>query len=138
MEKRLIVKAFIRYKDKYLVLKKKKDIISEHEGLWEDSGGKIDPYEDPISALDREVKKETGLDYTFVKELPEWKPQIPGVDALCKVYLLEADSDKVVLSDEHTEFKWLSAKELQKGKVDLIYKEKFLWYLNLILKEDKK
>jgi 8-oxo-dGTP diphosphatase len=138
MEKRLIVKAFIRYKNKYLVLRKKKDIISEHEGLWEDSGGKINPDENPRLALDREVKKETGLNYTFVKELPEWIPKIPGVDALCRVYLLEADSNNVVLSDEHTEFKWLSAKELQQGKVDLIYKEKFLWYLNLILKEDKK
>jgi 8-oxo-dGTP diphosphatase len=135
MEKRLIVKAFIRYKDKYLVLRKKKDIISKHEGLWEDSGGKIDSNEDPRSALDREVKKETGLNYRFIKELPEWIPQILGVDALCKVYLLEANSDKVILSDEHTEFKWLSAKELQQGKVDLIYKEKFLWYLNLIVKK---
>ncbi len=62
----LVVACLVKYKDKFLVIKRAED---PYKGLLSLPGGKIEYYEHPVQAALREVKEETGLDVTFDKML---------------------------------------------------------------------
>ncbi len=106
------VKTLVRYGGKYLLLKKARDIHKEHVGGWEVPGGKIKPGEDPIEAGLREIKEETGLDCIIITELNFLELEKNGIRAHTHVYLAEAPSDKVKLSDEHSAYRWVSYKDI--------------------------
>lgn len=54
----------------------KKIALVHHKktGMWLQPGGHIEPFENPIEAAIREVKEETGLDISFLRE------RVKGVD----------------------------------------------------------
>jgi 8-oxo-dGTP diphosphatase len=112
--KLLVTKGIIRHNGKYLLLRKIKDIIPENSGKWECSGGKIDENEDPESALLREVESETGLKCKVLKELPLLKMSNEKFESTCHVFLLEADTDKITLSEEHSEYVWAMPEDVKK------------------------
>ena len=61
VKKVYMARAIIRYKDKYLLLKKARDeVISENIGKWETPGGIIDK-DGPEKTILREVEEEIGL-----------------------------------------------------------------------------
>ena len=96
---------------KFLLLKRsaRTDIAPDK---WEFAGGKIDPGENFVAALIREVKEETGFDVEPVKILgaSEWEKK-----NLITVYLYT--QVKIVagifqLSPEHQDFKWVMMSEI--------------------------
>lgn len=123
-----LTKGLIRFKNKYLLLKKVRDMIPENAGKWECPGGKIDQDENPEKALLREIKEETGLDCKIIKELPLLQMTTETYDSKCHVYLLEAPSDKVQLSPEHSAYEWLEAGEV-KNKPLVLFADLLLEYL---------
>ena len=121
-----LVKALVNYKGKYLLLKKSKDAyFPENIGKWEFPGGIIEENETPEECVLRETKEETGLDCTVVKEFPELKSH----ESNCKVYLLKAESDNIILSNEHTEYKWAESKEVKTMPL-VLYADLLLKYLD--------
>jgi 8-oxo-dGTP diphosphatase len=56
--KKSAVLCILRCQDKYLLLQRGKD---PHKGEYIPVGGKIEPFEDPLSATAREVFEETGI-----------------------------------------------------------------------------
>lgn len=108
-----LTKGIVRFKDRYLLLKKAKDIVPENIGKWECPGGKIDRDEDPEKAVLREVEEETGLKCEIIKELPFLHKRDKKYESLCHVYLIQAPSDKVKLSPEHSEYKWVRPEEVK-------------------------
>jgi len=107
----LTVKGIINRNGKILVLKR--SMADDHlPGVWETPGGGMDEEENPQEALKREIKEEAGLMvvigkpfnvFTFRKDTGEFKV---GVTFLC-----EYVSGDIVLSDEHSEYRFIEPQE---------------------------
>ena len=117
-------KVLVRYHGKYLLLKKVRDIHPEHIGGWEVPGGKIKPKEDPITAILREIKEETGLKCKIITELKFLKLEKNEIRTLTHVYLAEASAHDVKLSDEHSEYVWISYSKIN-SLDNVIYRDLF-------------
>ncbi len=115
-------KILVRYKGKYLLLKKVRDIHDDHVDGWEVPGGRIEKDEEPIQAAVREVEEETGLSCGILTELKFLKLEKNNFRIYTHVYLAEAHSDKVVLSDEHSDFVWITYDEIDNLQ-NVIYKD---------------
>ncbi|WP_019912026.1 NUDIX hydrolase [Paenibacillus sp. HW567] len=83
-------------------------------GSWECPGGKIEFGEGLEAALEREVKEETGLTVavgalayasSFLSD--------PGRQLIIITYLCKSHEDTVLLSEEHTAYKWCTKLEVQ-------------------------
>ncbi len=95
---------------KFLVLKRSDD-AKVHPGIWQIVTAKIDDGEKAYETARREVKEETGLKPVELYVAPSinhfynfWDDSIN----LIPVFIAEVDSDDVKISDEHSEFEWLS------------------------------
>lgn len=87
-----------------------------NEDRWELVYGRIDQFEELEEALKREVREETGLsELKITKLLRVWhifrgerseENEIYGFTFIC-----ETDQEEVILSDEHSEYKWATVDE---------------------------
>ena len=109
MDKRNIefaVKAIIIKDGKFLALHRKGAI-----GGWFDlPGGRMEYGETAEETVIREVKEETGLSVKPIRVIGTWNNvkeeyQITGIFYLCSL----KDSDEVILSEEHDDYKWFDA-----------------------------
>jgi 8-oxo-dGTP diphosphatase len=71
--------------------------------------------ENPKQGLIREVKEETQLDIKIIAPVNTWFGIWQGSWLLSIDYLTYATTGQITLSEEHTEYKWLSLPELEKG-----------------------
>ena len=108
----LAVKGIIRRSDGKMLVLKRSSKDDHKPGVWETVGGGMDREETPQEALMREIQEETSLDvrvdvpfnvFSFKKDTGEFKV---GITLLCE-YL----SGEVMLSDEHSEYRWIDPKE---------------------------
>ena len=100
---------------KYLMLKRNSNKHYEH--LWQGVAGKIEKGETAVQTVVRELEEETGLTPAclFVADhvasfYNAHKDQI----FMVPVFGIEVDNDKVELSDEHCDFRWVSYEEASK------------------------
>ncbi len=113
MVKIFTARALVRYRDKYLLLKKAKDsYFPKNVGKWECPGETVEDGETSKDAIMRGIKEETGLVCKILKQLPTIHITDGEVDSTCDVYLLEATGN-VRLSDEHSDFSWVSAEHVR-------------------------
>jgi len=105
-------KILIRNNGKYLLLKKARDIHKDHINCWEVPGGKIKFGENPIEASLREIKEETGIDCKIVKELKFLNIEKDNIKTNTHVFLAETNKEDVKISDEHSDFIWVSYDEI--------------------------
>ncbi|MBC8495202.1 NUDIX domain-containing protein [archaeon] len=106
-------KAFIIHNSKVLVVRESsKYEDGANAGRFDVVGGRVEPGERFDDSLLREIKEETSLDVSIGKPffVNEWRPvvrdeqwQIIGVFFECKT-----NSDKVILSQDHSEYKWIN------------------------------
>lgn len=75
--------------------------------------------EDPMHGVLREIKEETGLSPEIVGVAHTWFGQITeGAEPiLCINYLATSDFGEPRLSHEHTEYLWVTRKEIEAGDV---------------------
>jgi len=117
---------------RFLVMKRKSPYMY---GLWAQVAGKVEQGESAIVAILREIKEETGLvphslySTDFAETFYDFAHDCIHI---VPVFAAEVSAkDRVVLSDEHSEYKWVSsiqAKRLvsffqQKNSIDIIEKE---------------
>jgi 8-oxo-dGTP pyrophosphatase MutT (NUDIX family) len=84
-------------------------LLSEHpqfQGTLDLPGGHIHYREDPVVGLQREVKEETGLIITNYKKLYEF--------GNTSYYFGEIPKGEVVLSDEHSDYFFLTIDEINR------------------------
>ncbi|MCX8178722.1 MAG: NUDIX domain-containing protein [Candidatus Aenigmarchaeota archaeon] len=108
----LAVGAVIENKNtgKILLIKRSSNADFEPD-VWENITGRVKQFEDPESALKREIKEETGLNAKIIKPLKVFhmfrgsknaENELVGI-----IYWCETNSRKVFLSHEHSEFIWI-------------------------------
>lgn len=111
------VGAVITYNNKILVVKRNQ----EDGEFWQTITGSVDEGEALQEALKREVYEETGLtgSSSYPSILHSFIWQREGVEYLEVVFLFKADSDKVKLSCEHTDYEWLEPdKAIERVKME--------------------
>ena len=118
----ITVKGIVVYHRRVLLLKRARP-STDGLGYWELTGGGLEYGETPNQALIRELKEETGLQidvvkpaYTFTKIRSDY--QTVGIG-----YLSITHSDKIVLSDEHTDYLWCEIEDLQNYLCEEIYND---------------
>jgi 8-oxo-dGTP diphosphatase len=104
---RLSVNAFLVCNDHFLLLKRARDPL-----IWAPPGGHLLPDEDPLKGLQREIFEETRLKAEIFYPVVTWFGKFKGENLLSIDYCAKTSSMSVVLSDEHTDFRWLSIQQL--------------------------
>lgn len=117
---------------KYLLLKRNiKDKI--HPGIWQIITGKINKKEKAYQTALRELTEETGLKPFKLYSLPKVSSfyyKEKDTIHLIPLFLSEVKEEKIKLSEEHSEYKWLNFKsacrlvhwETQKENIRMINK----------------
>lgn len=115
MELRVGVKILLKNKEgKFLVLKRNPEKYSTVHKLWDMPGGRIDPGSTLLENLNRELKEETGLTLSSEPRLIYAQDILrPDKHVVRLTYIGEGEGE-ITLSDEHSEFDWLTAEEIKK------------------------
>lgn len=106
----------VKNKLKFLIIKRSvNDTI--YPGIWQIVTGKIEPGEKAYEAALREITEETGLKPERLFVLPHtttfYSPENDAV-SLVPLFFCETSEKNVLLSKEHTDFKWLDAEKASK------------------------
>lgn len=102
----LTAEVFVMRKGDALYLKRGAGL---GEGLWYLPGGIVEQGEDPAEAAVRETFEETGLTIASPVPLRVWSYRDPagGHDVFHATYVADAPEGNVVLSAEHTAWRWM-------------------------------
>ncbi len=103
--------CLVSHKDKVLLLK------HPDKTYWVFPGGHLEGGEQPLQGIQREIEEETGLKVKNLQLKRTDSYQHLSDNFLGMIYEAEADSDKVKLSHEHTDFAWITEKELDQYEV---------------------
>ncbi len=96
----------------FLLLKRAEDRI--YPGIWQCVTGKIEPPEKPFRTALREVREETGLQpekLWTVEQVNQYYEAKPDRMNLIPVFAVRVSSSDVILSAEHTDYKWCAVQE---------------------------
>jgi ADP-ribose pyrophosphatase YjhB (NUDIX family) len=115
MELQVGVKILLKNKEgKFLFVRRNPKKYPDMRSSWDIVGGRIEPGMPLIENLKREIKEETGLDYTG-------KPQLVAAQDILKnnsrhvvrlTYTGEIEGEPV-LSDEHLEGGWFTSQQIK-------------------------
>lgn|SRR3989338_7389424 len=108
--------AFLRHKDRILILKRSSKVGS-FRGCWAGISGSIEEGENPLECAVREIKEEAGLqesDITLVSEGKVIRAEKGEVAWIVRPFLFEAKSDDITIDWEHDEYKWILPEDIKK------------------------
>jgi len=105
-------KAFIFNDQGHFLTIRRTETAPARPNTWDAPGGDLDFGEEVIQGIKREIKEETGLDISnFIPFDVESHVNKQGDFWITIAYKAKTDSDKITLSFEHNEYKWLTPKE---------------------------
>lgn len=81
-------------------------------GLWDLPGGFVEEYEDPIDALHRELREETGLTLAGTEFLGIWMQPYDGRNVLSLTWLGTPAEGEERAGDDLVELRWFRPDEL--------------------------
>lgn len=117
----IVTSGIIKYQSKILIMQRQ-DPSPDYpdSSKWEFPGGKLDHGFNLNKNLHRELKEETGLAVKVIKEnivVVDTKSEFPKYNGYIKIDLLSLvepiSSPKVMLSEEHSNYKWISYNEIE-------------------------
>lgn len=110
-----VVIGVIQFKGKILLLKRSK--TKKHSpNLWEFVSGFLRKGESAEEAILREIKEETNLKGKIKKSGKPFEAKDIWGRWIIIPFLISVKSDKIKLSREHSEYKWIKPKEINKFK----------------------
>ncbi len=116
-----VAKAIITKENKFLLIKRSSQSKFFPE-LWDFPGGKIEPVEEPVESVKREVLEEISL--KIIPNRLESEFDYTENDSLIHfwVYSVKSFTGKVTLSSDHTQSLWLSKEEMKNYQLAPIVK----------------
>ena len=117
----------------FLLLKRNEDIPNQrYPGIWQGVTGKIESSELPYKAALRELEEETGLKAEklwTIDKVNTFYDAEENIMTLVPVFGVAVNSINILLSKEHSEYKWCNIKETikllpwnqQKKSVQIFY-----------------
>lgn len=114
------VKLLIKNTNEQYLFIRRAPSFKPGEQKWDIPGGRIEPDESLEEALAREVLEETGMKLQGTPALLAAQDIfVPAKDlhVVRLTYAGTADGE-VVISDEHSEFRWMTKAEAQEGLLD--------------------
>ena len=114
MKTYFVVTGIVRYKDKFLILKKSSD-DRNYPDKWSFCSGFVKEFEPGEDTVIREIKEETGLDAKILKkgDIIKVIDKEKGKKWVVAVYLCKVEKEEVKLCHENSEFRWVSADEFK-------------------------
>jgi len=107
-----VQKAVIKKDDKYLIVLRSPD-AHVFPNCWDFPGGKLEPGENPVEGIKREVIEETTLEIKPIEIIAVYDVKLKdGREPQISLYSIEWFKGDVKLSDEHTDFKWATKEEI--------------------------
>tara|TARA_Y100000310_G_C20566014_1_gene755534 strand:- start:727 stop:1101 length:375 start_codon:yes stop_codon:yes gene_type:complete len=117
-------KAVIVNDGRYLLVRRS-DGSKAYKGAWEFPGGKLDDGESLEAGLRRETLEETNLVVGALGNLRKYNHSDKERTVEFNFFLVEDFRGDVVLSDEHTDYEWVSEEELDNYKLTPVAKHYF-------------
>ena len=105
-----VVAALIEKDGKYLIARRSTGDENVN-GKWEFPGGKVEPNEEEMTAIEREIREEFELEVKAIKFLVNNEHQYPGRIVDLRLYECKYISGEFKLHD-HYEYKFVSKDEL--------------------------
>lgn len=106
--------VLVQKENKYLVLRRIKN--DDDANCWDLPGGGTKFGEQPLSAAIREAKEEAGIKIKIIKPLSVWAMPYQKQWSVEINLLAKYQSGKIKLSAEHSNYRWVSKKELRAVK----------------------
>ena len=91
---------------------------------WCPPCGRLKYAENPLDGLKREVLEETGIHVQPLMPVDVWSGTHNHNNIISITYVCIANTDEVILSDEHSDFVWVPIEELQMSKIETDFKIK--------------
>ncbi len=108
--------AYVYRDGKFLLLKR-----NHPPRLWAPPGGRLLPDEDPRQGIIREVKEETGFDIRILHTADVWFGEWLENSYLMSIdFLVEITGGDFRLSEEHSDYCWVSLEQLINGEPILL------------------
>jgi len=98
---------------KYLLVRRSAEKYPKAGDQWEIAGGRINPGSPLIENLQREVKEETGLEIIGIPKILAAQDIIMADKHIVRITYTGEANGEVILSDEHTDYKWLTLDEIK-------------------------
>jgi len=118
----ITVKGIVIYHHQVLILKRIRP-SSDGLGYWELPGGGLEYGETPHEALIRELKEETHLDIKILKPVYTFTAIRPNYQTVGIGFLCIPTNDHVCISEEHTEYQFVSPDHLLEYLDETIYND---------------
>lgn len=108
MKIELVAKTFIVNPAGRLLVLRRHDNDEHRPGLWDLPGGQVAVGEDPAVAAIREAREETALTLTNLQSLHVASRIHSNCQVIKTVFTAYDYSGAITLSDEHSDFQWMS------------------------------
>lgn len=114
----IAVKALIKNKDSFLVLKTTDSDQSNDFSGWETPGGRLEVGEEIVDGLKREIKEETGLSVKILFPFNAFSANVEREDSIIGInYLAEYNGGEVKIDiNEHSCYQWIDMSNMRKLK----------------------
>ena len=117
-----VSKAVIQKNGKFLLLKR---ATVSYPNTWDFPGGKHDPAETPEQSVIRETKEETSFNIVPGPEVRTIHYQDEQFDLLFYYFIPKIISGDLKISPDHSEYRWLTEKEINSLELHPAVKEYF-------------
>ncbi|SEF24255.1 ADP-ribose pyrophosphatase YjhB, NUDIX family [Amycolatopsis pretoriensis] len=117
--------AFLFYNRRFLVLEERPEKKKYDLDL---PGGTLEPSEDPVAGLRREVREETGLEIAEAFPLCylKYDQHESGRSILVGFYIGTASSSDVTISKEHVGYRWITREEFENSPMTVSLDKKYV------------
>lgn len=112
-----VVSGILKYKDRFLILKKSPQDKNYPEH-WSFCSGFVKEFESGEDAVIREIKEETGLDAEIITKgkIIEVEDKTKEKNWVIMVFLCETGKTDIKLDYENSEYRWITKDDFRKFK----------------------
>lgn len=114
----IAVKALIKNKDSFLILKTTDSDQNNNLSGWETPGGRLEVGEEITNGLKREIKEETGLSVKILFSFNAFSANVGQKDSIVGInYLAEYNEGEVKIDiNEHSYYQWANISDIRELK----------------------